>query len=51
LAVAEGLKMHAPIFFPDGGFHAGKGGPFCQRGRALILDIWLIALAKNLWSF
>lgn len=38
LAVAEGLEMHAPIFFPDGGFYAGKGGLF----RALAQSIKLL---------
>jgi len=28
LTVAEGLEMHAPIFFPNGWFHTGKGGLF-----------------------
>ena len=37
MAVAEGLEMHAPIFFPDGGFHAGKGGLFWALAQSMEL--------------
>jgi len=37
LAVAEALKMHAPIFFPDGGFYAGKGGLFWALAQSMEL--------------
>ena len=37
LAVAEGLEMHTPIFFPDGGIHAGQGGLFRALAQSLEL--------------
>lgn len=37
LAVAEGLEMHAPIFFPDGGFHTRQGRLFRALAQSMEL--------------
>ena len=52
LAVAEGLEVHAPIFFPDGGFHSGQGRLFralAQSMKLLLKEMPECRTERGLW--